>query len=45
MFSILCQLVGLIGLFACLALATLALNRNRKSRQLIRRVFRRLRAE
>ncbi len=42
MFSQLCQLVGLIGLLACLAFATLALNRNRKSRQFFRRVFRRL---
>jgi hypothetical protein len=45
MFSIFCQLVGLLGLFACLALATLALNKNRKSRQFLRRVFRRLSAE
>ena len=42
MFIIICQLLGLLGMLACLGFVTLAMNRNRKSRQFVRRVFRRI---
>lgn len=45
MFLLACQLVGLLGLFACLACVTLAINRSRKSRQFLRRIFRRINYE
>ena len=42
MFNTICQLVGLLGLLACLGLATLGLNNRRKSRQFMQRIFRRI---